>query len=76
MRQQALCVVKAFPFSPDKLRILEALASMRNEPSISELMQPNRLDDFEHYANWQQIVHLLQTVTQSNLHLHVPLVHM
>lgn len=75
MRQQAACIVGAFPYAPDKLRVLEALASVRHEPSVSELMQPNGLDDFEHYANWQQIVHLLQQITKDNLHLHIPLVH-
>lgn len=71
-RQQALCIVKAFPYTPDKLRLLEELAIMRQEAPISVLTQPGDIDDYEHYANWQQIVHLLQVLTKENLHVHVP----
>ena len=71
-RQQARCVVNAFPYSPDKLRILEVLAAARQEPPVSLLTQQGDGDDWQHYANWQQVVHLLQTVTKANLHLHVP----
>ena len=65
-------MVKAFPFTPDKLRLLEALAAMRHEPPISQLTQPGVTDDLEHYACWQQVVHLLQSLTKQSLHLDLP----
>ncbi len=74
--QQALCVVKAFPYSLDKLRVLETLASMRGEPSKRVLIEPDGVDDFEHDANWQWIVSHLKAVIKEKMHLHVPLVRM
>jgi hypothetical protein len=72
-KQQALCVVKAYPYSPDKLRMLEALAARRKEPPGCVLAQPGKLDDFGHHGNWQRLVNHVMGVTKENMHLYVPL---
>ena len=61
--QQALCVMKGFPYIADKARALEVLAAMRGEPSTILLAQPADQDDFEHHISWQRVVNYLKTVT-------------
>lgn len=56
--QQALCVVKAFPYLPGNLRLLQASAAMQHEPDIRTLTQPGHVDDYGHFTRWQQLVHL------------------
>ena len=72
-KQQALCVVKAFPYSPDKLRMLEVLAARRKEPPGGVLAQPGGFDDFGHHGNWQQLVNHVKGVIKENMHLYIPL---
>ncbi len=72
-KQQALCVVKALPYSPDNLRMLEALATRRKEPPGWVLAQPGDLDDFGHHGNWQRLVNHVKGVTKENMHLYIPL---
>ena len=74
LTQQAVCVVKGFPYIADKVRSLGVLAAMQQEPPSTALTQQPGVDDFEHHTNWQQIVNYLRMVTKENLHLHVPLV--
>ena len=72
-KQQALCVVKAFPYSPDKLRMLEALAARRKEPPRCVLAYPGDLDDFGHHGIWQRLVNHMKGVTKENMHMYIPL---
>lgn len=69
--QQALCVVKGLPYTADKARALEVLASMRGEPSTILLAQPTDQDDFEHHISWQRVVNYLKSVTRDNVHMHI-----
>ena len=70
--QQALCVVKGFPYIADTARTLEVLAGTRREPPSILLTQPLGQDDFEHKTTWQRVVNYLKAVNKDNLHLHVP----
>ena len=70
--QQAICMVQPYPYIPDEPRCFEALAAVRGEPPTTVLTQPGGLDDLQHAANWQQVQTYLKTVTQDNLHVHVP----
>ena len=72
MMQQALSVVKGFPYIADKARALEVAAAMRGEPSTILLAQPMGQDDFEHHISWQRVVNYLKTITRDNVHMHVP----
>lgn len=71
--QQAVCIVKGFPYIPDKSRILEILAHQRSEMPILVLSHPLGIDDFEHHTNWQLVVNYLKMITKENLHLYLPL---
>ena len=73
MTQQALSVVKAFPYIAEQARIIEIIAALHGEPSISVLTQARGDDDFEHHVNWQQVVAYLGTIGVDNIHLHVAL---
>ena len=73
LMQQAVCIVKGFPYIPDKPRILEILAHQRSEMPILVLSQPLGIDDFEHHINWQLVVNYLRMITKENLHLYLPL---
>lgn len=72
--QQAMSMVKPFPYIAEKPRIFELLAMQRGEPSAEQLMQPAGLDNIQHNARWQRIVNYLATVTDNNLDLHVPII--
>ncbi|DBA86532.1 hypothetical protein WJX79_003462 [Trebouxia sp. C0005] len=72
--QQAMSMVKAFPYVAEKPQIFDVMAAERGELSARELMQPAGLDNIEHNAKWQQMVQYLATVTADNLDLHVPIV--
>ena len=72
MMQQALCVVKGFPYVADKARVLEMLASMREEPSTMLRAQPEDQDDFGHHISWQRVVNYLKTINRDDVHMHIP----
>ena len=72
-QQQALSVIRALPYSPDKLCMMEVLAARRKEPPGGVLAQPGDLDDFGHHGNWQQLVNHVKAVTRANLHVCLPL---
>ena len=74
LTQQAMSMVKAFPYIAEKPQICEILAAERDEPSAMELMQPAGQNNLEHNARWQQVVQYLTTVTAENLDLHVPII--
>ena len=71
-QQQALSVIRALPYSPDKLRMMEVLAARRKEPPRCVLAHPGDLDDFGHHGNWQQLVNHVKAVTRANLHVCLP----
>ena len=73
LMQQAMSIVKPFPYVVEKPVIFELLAAELNEPSAWQLMQPAGLDDLEHNARWQQVVNYLQTLTTELVDIHVPL---
>ncbi|KAL0018369.1 hypothetical protein WJX77_003606 [Trebouxia sp. C0004] len=53
--QQAACIVRAFPYISEDLRLLEALAAQRNEVPVSALTHAAGLSDFDHEINWLQV---------------------
>lgn len=71
--QQAMSMVKPFPYIAEKPRIFELMAMERREPSAEQLMQTAGLNNVEHNARWQHIVRYLTTITDKNLDLHVPI---
>ena len=71
--QQATCVVKGFPYIPDKPKAFEVVAALRGEFPILALSQPPEIEDFEHHTNWQLVVNYLKILTKENLDKHVPL---
>ena len=73
MWQQATCVVKGFPYIPDKPKAFEVVAALRGELPILALSQPPEIEDFEHHTNWQLVVNYLKIITKENLDTHVPL---
>ena len=73
LMQQAVCIVKGFPYIPDKPKILEVLAQQRSEMPILVLSQPLGVDDFEHHTSWQLVGNYLRMITKENLHLYLPL---
>ena len=72
-QQQALSILTALPYSPDKLRMMEVLAARRKEPPGWVLAQPGDLDDFGHHGNWLQLVNHVKAVKRANLHVCLPL---
>lgn len=74
LAQQALYVVNSFPYIPDTMRTCETLAATVNGASVDSLVHPAGVDEFEHSVNWQQILNYLTSITQANVHLHVPLI--
>ena len=73
IKQQAVGVVKAFPYIPEQPRLVEVLADLQSEEPISNLTQNTGLDNAEYDAHWQQVVRYLEGVSADNLHLHVKL---
>ena len=73
-RQHAIGIVHSYPFIPEKHRVLELLASKRNEPTAEALTHPAEVDDLQHAANWQQIEEYLKTVTAQNMNQYIPLI--
>lgn len=73
-RQHAIGIVHSYPFIPEKHRVLELLASKRNEPTAEALTQSAEVDDLQHAANWQQIEEYLKTVTAQNMNQYIPLI--
>ena len=73
-RQHAIGIVHSYPFIPEKHRVLELLASKRNEPAAETLTQSVGVDDLQHAANWQQIEEYLKTVTAQNMNQYIPLI--
>lgn len=73
IKQQAVGVVKAFPYIPEQPRLFEALAALHNAQPIRLLTQGSGGDSAEQHANWQQVVAYLGGVTHTNLHMHVPI---
>ena len=72
--QQALCIVKSFPYIPEQPRLVETVAALHDEPPISLLTQSRGIDDFEHHIAWQQVVDYLHSLRGSNMQVHVPLI--
>lgn len=72
-KQHAVDIVAAYPWIPDKHRMLELLASQRGEPSVQFYLDGAGIDDAQHEASWQEVVEYLQSLNASNLHKHVPL---
>lgn len=73
MTQQALCVVKGFPYMPEQPRLIETIAALHDEPPISHLTQSQGVDDFEHHIGWQQIVDYLRRLNGDNIQVYVPM---
>ena len=73
IKQQAVGVVKAFPYIPEQPRLFEALAALHNEQPIRVLTQAANVDNAQHHDNWRGVVAYLGRVTGANLHEHVPI---
>lgn len=71
--QQALNIVKAFPYMPEQARMVEVIAALHSEAPIAVLTQSEDIDDFDHHVNWQQVVDYLGTIDTDNIHVRVPL---
>ena len=50
------------------------LATERGEPSVQDILNDNSKSDLQHVAEWRQVIDYLETVTLSNLEIHVPLI--
>lgn len=72
--QQALCIVKGFPYIPEQPRLVETVAALHDEAPVSLLTQSRGIDDFEHHIGWQRVVDYLHKLSGSNVQVHVPLV--
>lgn len=66
-------MVYAYPYCPKHETILEELATERGEPSVQSLLEDTSVDDFQHAANWQEVVKYLTSITMETVHVHVPL---
>ena len=73
-KQHAIGIVHSYPFIPEKHRLLELLASKRNEPTAEALTESAGLDNLQHAANWQQVEDYLKTVTAQNMYQYIPLI--
>ena len=71
--QQAACIVRAFPYISEDLRLFEVLAAQRNEVPVSTLTHAAGLSDFDHEINWLQVPIYLNKVTSDRFHEHVEL---
>lgn len=72
--QQAVAVVRQYPFAVDINQLLEGLAHEAKEPEPVKLMQPSGLDYLQHAANWEVVLQYVENIDASGLHHHVPFV--
>ena len=63
-------MVYSYPQAGKPEAMLHLLAVERGEPSVQSLLEDTSVDDFQHVANWQEVVQYLTTVTPSNIHSH------
>ena len=69
--QLATGMVHAYPLVISHL-MLEVLAKDRDQPTMQELIHDTSVDDFQHAANWEEVLAYLKTITMQNLHEYVP----
>ena len=66
-------MVYCYPYWPKHELMLEQLVAERAEPSMQSLLEDTSADDLQHAANWQDVTQYLATITNDNIHDHVPL---
>lgn len=71
--QSAKTFVYCYPQAGKPETMLDLLATERGEPSVQSLRDDTSVDDFQHVANWQEVVQYLTTITPSNIHTHIQL---
>lgn len=55
-RQGAIGIVYAYPLTNRNIQICEALATLKDEPSVQELLEDTTVNDAQHVTNWEQVV--------------------
>lgn len=55
-RQGAIGIVYAYPLTNRNIQICEALATLKDEPSVQELLEDTTVSDAQHVTNWEQVV--------------------
>ena len=73
-KQCATGVVHMYPFPLLRDRLFSMLATERGEPSVQDILNDSSKSDLQHVAEWQHVIDYLETVTLSNLEVHVPLI--
>lgn len=71
--QCAKAVVLAYPYPAQPAALLNQLAAGRGEPDMHLLLNDTSVDDFQHAANWQEVVQYLATITMENVYAYIPL---
>lgn len=61
-RQGAIGIVYTYPLTNRNFEICEALATLKGEPSVQELLEDTSVSDAQHVANWDQVVMYTKTV--------------
>ena len=71
--QNAKLTVYAYPQTAKPEGVLNQLAAERQEPSVQTLLDDTSVDDFQHAANWQEVVQYLTNINLDTVHTHIPL---
>lgn len=71
--QVAVSVVRRHPRTFNINLLLERLAQQNSEPLPEQLMEASDVDDLQHSANWEAVVHHVMNTDADGLHWHVPL---
>ncbi len=67
-------LVHLFPRAADMKQLLDALAQQHKEPSIVSLLEPSGVDDLQLAADCAAVIQCVQSLDESNVHGHIPLV--
>jgi len=62
-----------YPFPLHTHRLFATLAAQRGEPSVQELLDDTTKSEVQHLADWQQVVHYLNSLNLNSMAVHWPL---
>lgn len=69
--QQAVSVLRQYPYVMDINLLLEGLAKGAGEPEPAMLMQPSGVDDLQLVANWEPVVQYVEKINADGMHHHL-----
>ena len=72
-KQLGTGMVCAFPWMPAINKLVEAEAVRQGEPPMQTFIEDTSVSDLQHAADWADVEHYLQGITEENMNIHLPL---